>query len=180
MKNMYSDYDDMNAYAERNSRLEHRLLQLLALTFLLLLLTLAASCERRELYVYGDEFHDAFLEVDWSEYDGHRPDGMTAWFYPGPAGQNFNKPYRHTTADVDHYDLYLSGGLYQGMVVDYSPEEFGKVAVSLLEYRMEISKQLPDDWGRMFKKWPCEVGWWRAPGAREAIQAKYPEIMLRN
>lgn len=60
------------------------------------------------------------------------------------------------------------------------PEEFGKVAMSLLEYRMEISKQLPDDWGRMFKKWPCEVGWWRAPGAREAIQAKYPEIMLRN
>lgn len=61
-----------------------------------------------------------------------------------------------------------------------SPEEFGKVAISLLEYRIEISKRLYDDWGRMFKKWPCEVGWWRAPGAREAIQAKYPEIALRN
>lgn len=60
------------------------------------------------------------------------------------------------------------------------PEEFGKVAISLLEYRIEISKRLHDDWGRMFQKWPCEVRWWRAPGAREAIRAKYPEIALRN
>lgn len=89
-------------------------------------LLVLTGCERRELYVYGDEYHDAFLEVDWSEYDGHRPNGMTAWFYPGPADQNERKPYRHTTADVDHYDLYLSGGLYQGMVIDYSPEEFGQ------------------------------------------------------
>ena len=93
---------------------------------LLMACAMLSSCERRELYVYGDEFHDAFLEVDWRHYDGHRPDGMTAWFYPGAADFNENKPYRHTTADVDHYDLYLSGGLYQGMVIDYSPEEFGK------------------------------------------------------
>ena len=61
-----------------------------------------------------------------------------------------------------------------------SPEAFGKVALSLLEYRVEIAKRLYDDWGRMFKKWPCEVSWWRAPGAREAIRAKYPEVVLRN
>lgn len=81
------------------------------------------GCERRELYVYGDEFHDVFLEVDWSKYDGHRPDGMTVWFYPGYGDV---RPARHTTADVNHYDLYLSRGRYQGMVIDYSPEEFGR------------------------------------------------------
>ena len=87
------------------------------------LLLLATACERRELYVYGDEFHDVFLEVDWDKYDGHRPDGMTAWFYPGEGDA---APARHTTADVEHYDLYLSRGRYQGMVIDYSPEEFSK------------------------------------------------------
>lgn len=81
------------------------------------------GCERRELYVYGDEFHDVFLEVDWSKYEGHRPDGMTAWFYRDPAQVS---PSRHTTAEVNHYDLYLSRARYQGMVIDYSPEEFSK------------------------------------------------------
>jgi len=81
------------------------------------------GCERRELYVYGDEFHDVFLEVDWSKYDGYRPDGMTVWFYPDPAQV---APSRHTTAEVNHYDLYLSHGRYQGMVIDYSPEEFAR------------------------------------------------------
>ena len=84
---------------------------------------LLTGCERRELYVYGDEFHDVFLETDWSNYQGHRPDGMTAWFYPDPAQV---KPSRHTTAEVNHYDLYLSRGRYQGMVIDYSPEEFSR------------------------------------------------------
>ena len=115
----------MNPFRDRSFLLEDVLLLLGATAIGFILLIVFVGCERRELYVYGDEFHDAFLEVDWSEYDGHRPDGMTAWFYPGSAGMNTSRPYRHTTADVNHYDLYLSGGLYQGMVIDYSPEEFG-------------------------------------------------------
>ena len=82
---------------------------------------LLSGCERRELYVYGDEFRSVYLDVDWSNYYGHRPDGMTAWFYPGDGEES---PYRHTTADVNHYELYLSGGRYQGVLVDYSPEEY--------------------------------------------------------
>ena len=38
------------------------------------------------------------------------------------------KPYRTTTANVRHHDLYLPGGNYQGVVVDYSPEEFSRQA----------------------------------------------------
>lgn len=83
---------------------------------------LLTGCERRELYVYGDEFRSVYLDVDWSNYVGHRPDGMTCWFYPGNG--NEAAPSRHTTSDTEHYELYLSGGLYQGMVVDYSPEEY--------------------------------------------------------
>ncbi len=94
-----------------------------AVTVALMGCLLLTSCERRELYVYGDEFHDVFLDVDWSNYVGHRPDGMTALFYPGVGDI---KPQRHNTAEVNHYELYLSGGRYQGVVFDYSPEEFVK------------------------------------------------------
>lgn len=84
-------------------------------------LLLLSGCERRELYVYGDDFHSVELEVDWNDYDGGTPDGMTVWFYPL---DHDHAPYRYTTASVRRYELYLPGGRYQGVVVDYSPEEY--------------------------------------------------------
>lgn len=107
-----------------NHRQEHMLLLLLAAMLLLALLTLAASCQRRELYVYGDEFHSVQLEVDWRNYADRDPDGMTVWFYS--LDEPSKTPYRATTASVRHHDLYLPGGYYQGVVVDYSPEEFSR------------------------------------------------------
>ena len=89
----------------------------------LLIAFLLSGCERRELYVYGDEFHDIYLDVDWRGYDQYDPDGMTAWFYADP-GRIY--PSRHTTAEVKHYDFYLSRGIWQGIVIDYSPEEFSR------------------------------------------------------
>ncbi|MDO4984934.1 MAG: DUF5119 domain-containing protein [Prevotella sp.] len=87
-------------------------------------MVLFSSCERRELYVYGDEFHSVELEVDWREYADSDPDGMTVWFYPIDTGRT--SPYRSTTASVRHHDVYLPGGYYQGVVVDYSPEEYSR------------------------------------------------------
>ena len=87
------------------------------------LLTLLTGCERRELYVYGDEFHSVDLEVDWRQYADRDPDGMTVWFYPLDAAK---PPYRTTTASVRRHELYLPGGHYQGVVIDYSPEEFSR------------------------------------------------------
>lgn len=81
-----------------------------------------SSCERRELFVYGNEFHSVILDVDWRQYVKTDPDGMTVWFYP--LSQPEHAPYRSTTAEVRHYGLYLPGGRYQGVVIDYSPEEF--------------------------------------------------------
>ena len=115
---MKSDMKLQNYKLEKNEAMF-----VVAVSVLFGAMLLLSGCERRELYVYGDEFHDVFLEVDWSLYEGHRPDGMTAWFYRDPAQTS---PQRHTTADVNHYDLYLSRGRYQGMVIDYSPEEFGR------------------------------------------------------
>jgi len=100
---------------------EERLVVAAVVTVVLAFLMLT-GCERRELYVYGDEFHDVYLETDWRHYTGHRPDGMTCWFYPDDTQRR--RVQRHTTAEVSHYDLYLSGGRWQGMLIDYSPEEY--------------------------------------------------------
>lgn len=90
----------------------------------MVILYLALGCERRELYVYGDEFHSVDLEVDWRQYADRDPDGMTVWFYPLDEGTD--GVYRTTTANVRHHELYLPGGRYQGVVVDYSPEEYSR------------------------------------------------------
>lgn len=89
---------------------------------ILLVLLLTASCSRREMYVYGDEFQSVELLVDWNNYSGGAPDGMTVWFYPLDRPEH--PPYRSTTANVHRHGLYLPGGRYEGIVVDYSPDEF--------------------------------------------------------
>jgi len=83
---------------------------------------LLTGCDRRELYVYGDDFHSVELEVDWSNYVSNDPDGMTVWFYP--LDDPSHPPYSSTTANVRRYAFYLPRGHYQGVVIDYSPEEY--------------------------------------------------------
>lgn len=86
---------------------------------------LLSGCDRRDLFVYGDEFRSVVLDVDWREYDAPRdPDGMTVWFYP--LDDPGHAPYRTTTANVRHQEFYLPGGRYQGVVIDYSPEEYSR------------------------------------------------------
>ncbi len=93
---------------------------------------LLVGCERRDLFVYGDEFHSVELDVDWQQYNAsHDPDGMTVWFYP--LDNSGRPPYRTTTANVRHQDLYLPAGVYQGVVIDYSPEEFSHQVFSGLD-----------------------------------------------
>ena len=95
----------------------------------LLVLLTATACERRDLWVYQDNFKQVVLNVDWRSYDRdkqlypHTPDpsGMTLWFFPADGRPS----YRFTSAQVNTYELYLSEGDYQGLVIDYSPEEYG-------------------------------------------------------
>lgn len=87
---------------------------------------LFSGCERRDLFVYGTELKNVYLDVDWSEYHSPkeaRPDGMSLRFYPDDPSQTVKT--REGIHPVDHYDnIYLPGGRYQGMVFDYSPGEF--------------------------------------------------------
>ena len=106
----------------------------------ILLIAIAfTSCERRDLYVYGDEFHSVTLDVDWRDYDDLDPGGMTVWFYPldEPTATRTDvdhytnvqhTAYRTTTANVRHHDLYLPNGRYQTVVISYSPEEYSRQA----------------------------------------------------
>ena len=98
---------------------------------------LLIGCERRELYVYGDEFFSVELNVDWRKYADRDPDGMTVWFYS--LDDPSHQPYRSTTAEVRRHELYLPGGHYQGVVVDYSPEEFSRQQFLGMDY-METAR----------------------------------------
>ena len=93
------------------------------------LLMVNTSCERRDLWVYQDQFKQILMIIDWRNYDRDQqlyphtpdPDGMTLWFFPTDG----RKSYRFTTAEVNRYELYLSEGDYEGLVIDYSPAEYG-------------------------------------------------------
>ena len=109
----------------RRRNIKARTLQIVMLVLIvaLMVLMVLTGCERRELYVYGSEFHSLSLKVDWGQYSAQDPDGMTAWFWPS---EQQREPYRFTTSSVKHYDLYLAGGTYDGIVIDYSPEEYSR------------------------------------------------------
>ena len=61
-----------------------------------------------------------------------------------------------------------------------SQDAFGKMAVDLLDYRIGIFRELPDNWGAMFRGWPEEVRWWRTPCVRSRVKALYPEMELAD
>ena len=82
---------------------------------------LQSGCLRRPLWVYTDEFRQVELITDWSRCDG-RPGGMTAWFME----ENLSGRSRVlTTAEVEHTWLNLPRGVFRGVVIDYSPAEYG-------------------------------------------------------
>jgi len=139
---------------DRNYLLEDILLVVLVATVVFIILMLA-GCDRRELFVYGDEFHDVSLDVDWSDYASRKPDGMTVWFYPAGDAQ---KPQRHTTANTSHYDLYLAGGRYQAVLIDYSPDEFsrqkfvGMDTLSAARAVLTAAAEQPEPWETVFQQ----------------------------
>ena len=102
-----------------------------------LVLLMANSC-RRDLWVFQDNYHQVEVDVDWRNYDRDQtmyphtpdPDGMTLWFFP----KDGRKSFRYTTSDVRHYGFYLSQGEYDGLVIDYSPAEYGHQTFVGMDY----------------------------------------------
>ena len=86
---------------------------------------------RRPLYVAGDEFYSVVLNTDWRQYQSSDPGGKTAWFYPIDKDE---RCYRTTTANVRRAEIFLPSGRYNGVIIDYSPEEYGKQEFLGMEY----------------------------------------------
>ena len=97
------------------------------------LLILSATSCRRDLWVYQDNFKQVELDIDWRSYfrewplnpnvqPATDPSGMTVWFFP----KDGRTSYQYTTAEVRHFENYLSKGDYDGLVIDYSPAEYGR------------------------------------------------------
>ena len=57
-------------------------------------------------------------------------------------------------------------------------EEFVKVAFELIDYRTQIWRRLPDNWGAVFRGFKDEVRWWRAIAPE--VKAKFPEMELAD
>ena len=135
----------------------------------LLVLTLVGmgSCCRRELWVYQDGYKNIVLRVDWRFYDRDAqlfphepdPDGMTLYVFP----QDGRPSYRFTTTSVNRYEFYMSRGMYDFLVFDYSPEEYNmqqftgmdyantaKVEATLSPYQGEISDNPVKDETELF------------------------------
>ena len=116
-----------------------------------LVLLLSTGCERRELYVYQENFKQVEVNIDWRNYfrewgiqgrvegnpnapyivtPAEDPDGMTIWFFPRDG-----RPSMHyTTAEVRKFETYLRAGEYDGMVFDYSPGEYGRQEFVGMDY----------------------------------------------
>lgn len=99
-------------------------------TVLSMLLVFVQGC-RRPLFVAGSEYHSAVLVTDWRQYDSSDPDGMTTWFYPEDESV---KAYQYTTSSVRRLEFYLPTGNYTGVVIDYSPGEFGRQEFVDMDY----------------------------------------------
>lgn len=107
---------------------------------LLVLLVLMMGC-RRDLWVYQDNYKSVELDIDWRNYfrewginpyvdPAPDPAGMTVWFFP----RDGRKSMSYTTSQVRQFEAYLSKGDYDGMVIDYSPEEYGRQEFVGMEY----------------------------------------------
>ena len=118
-----------------NNKYMKRCTKAVTLAAAALTLLTTASC-RRDLWVYQDNYKQVELDIDWRNYyrewgitpnvnpnaqPAADPNGMTVWFFPKDGRESF----KYTTSEVRHFETYLSRGDYDGLVIDYSPEEYG-------------------------------------------------------
>lgn len=111
---------------------------------LVAVIVVLAGC-RRDLWLYSDQFKQVEIDVDWRNYFRDQqlypnepdPDGMTLWFFP----KDGRTSYSVTTSEVRHYETYLSRGDYEGLVIDYSPAEYGRQEFVGMDYAQTAKVQ---------------------------------------
>ena len=120
----------------------------------------AMACERRELWIFQDNFKQVEVDVDWRYYDRDRqlfphtpdPSGMTLWLFPRDGRASIS----YTTAEVRHFETYLSKGDYDALVIDYSPSEYGHQVFVDMDYaktakvQSAVSSYQPDSLSELF------------------------------
>ncbi len=80
---------------------------------------LLSGC-RRDLWEYANDKHEVLLETDWTEAT-ERPGGMTWWFIRED-GSGMN--YHAKTGNVTQAWINIPRGWYEGVVFDYSTDEY--------------------------------------------------------
>ncbi len=91
-----------------------------------LVLTSASSCDFRALSYGYYPLCNLNLKVNW-QFFGEIPTGMTAVFYPKDKGQ---EPFVHTTNSVHSTVISLDKGVYDIILFNQSPGEFGTLDFS--------------------------------------------------
>ena len=94
-----------------------------------LLAALITACERRDLWVYGDDLSLLTLVTDWSRCN-ETPGGMTYIFFPK---NGYGTRLQRTTAEVHSTRVALDEGSYQLLLFNYSPAEFSNQDILGLE-----------------------------------------------
>jgi hypothetical protein len=115
------------------------------LALALFILTAFSSCEHKELCYGHPTSVKVRVNVDWSEYDGELPEGMTVAFYPADGGN----PTTVLTNDISHADAYLKPGTYHVGVICYSIHEYGTILFENVYNHQTISitpAELTSDW----------------------------------
>ncbi|MBQ9660455.1 MAG: DUF5119 domain-containing protein [Bacteroidales bacterium] len=147
-------------------------------------LLLSLSGCRRMLWVYTDEYRQVELLTDWSLCE-ERPGGMTAWFM---ADDRSGTSRRLTTAEVDRTMLNLPRGKFTGVVVDWSPDEYGGqefVGMSvpdeaLVRVREADPQPAADEDLYGAKSVPVGMGVRRMAGSDRYIVSSVPEPMCAD
>lgn len=106
-----------------------------------------ASCELRSLYEEGVTPVDVLVCTDWSQLGGE-PEGATILFYP----ETGDKPYMFRTNSVRRTVVSVPTGIYDVLVFNRTPEEYGTLSVadmnSLSRIRCVLDEKIASWLGR--------------------------------
>ena len=88
-----------------------------------MVMTILASCERRELTYDYYPYHDIEVNVDWSKFKGEKPTGVSVWVYP----QDGSKALQFRSTNVDKVKIHAPKGTHDIVVFNQIPIDFGTI-----------------------------------------------------